>query len=239
MWLATSGAGIDVKVPSSRLVAVLAAALWLAGSVLGVSGAANAAPGDNGDVKIHASGTPVDDERDEPKACVFYLDAFHFDGVQQVTWHIDQQPPTGTSQVSQGTITLDPDGHGYTSDMTLPPGHYKLFWTWAGQRGASKSTVFTVDCASPTPRSFSPSTGPSTSVSPSASGSAGPGPSSSASGAAPVSPAPGTSGPAGGGGALPDTGPPVTALIAVAGVLVGVGALLRTWVRRRKAWPDT
>ena len=53
------------------------------------------APGDNGDVKIHASTTPVGDTRNEPKVCVFYLDAFNFDGLQQVSWHINQQPPTG------------------------------------------------------------------------------------------------------------------------------------------------
>jgi hypothetical protein len=220
---------------------VLAAALIGAG--LGAPGAALAAPGDNGDVKIHNSGTPVDDPRDEPQVCEFYLDAFDFDGLQSVDWEIDQQPPTGTGQVRTGSITLDADGNGHTADMTLPDGHYKLVWTWEGENGAGKSKVFTVECPSPSP-STSPSTGtatpsastsPSGSVSPSAStspsGSASPSASASPTSAAPVSPQPSGSGSAG--PTLPVTGTPLGVLAAIAGALVAGGIALRIRMRRR------
>ena len=53
-----------------------------------VAGQAKTPPGDNGDVKIHNSTTPVTDERNEPHVCVFYLDAFNFDPAQSVSWRI-------------------------------------------------------------------------------------------------------------------------------------------------------
>ncbi|WP_207122593.1 hypothetical protein [Actinocatenispora comari] len=223
------------RTASRFAMVVLAAALIGAG--LGAPGAALAAPGDNGDVKIHSSGTPVDDPRDEPQVCEFYLDAFDFDGLQEVSWHIDQQEPTGTAQVASGTITLDADGNGHTADMTLPSGHYKLTWNWEGEQGAGKSKVFTVECASPSP-STSPSTGsasPSASTSPSGSASpstsASPSASASPTSAAPVSPHPSGSGSAG--PTLPVTGMPLGVLAAIAGALVAGGVALRIRMRRR------
>jgi hypothetical protein len=219
----------------------LAAAVAMLGIALGTAEAVAAAPGDNGDVKIHNAGTSVDDQRNESHVCVFYLDAFGFDGVQRVDWHIDQQPPTGTARVSQGSITLDQNGHGYTPDMTLPDGHYKLYWTWEGQHGSAKSKVFWVDCASPSPSaspSMSASGSPSASASPSsstqpsvsASPSASATPSSSA--APPVHPSPSST--AGGGPTLPTTGTPLAFLLALAGTLVAAGLLLRT--RPSRLW---
>lgn len=190
---------------SRAATSAAAVVLTVLAAVAGAGTTASAAPDDNGDVKIHNSGTPVDDDRNEPQVCVFYLDAFGFDGLQQVGWHIDQQPPTGTSQVSQGTITLDENGRGYTTDMTLPDGHYKLYWTWEGENGAGKSKVFTVTCTS-----ASPSASPSTSSSPS--------------GAAPASP--GVS--PGGGPTLPVTGTPLWTLFGIAGLSIAAGLLLRT-----------
>ena len=131
----------------TRTVIALAGVLLAAaisGATLGLARDSTAAPGDNGDVKVHNAGTPTDDQSNEPQVCVFYLDAFNFDGLQTLDWEIDQQPPTGTAEVASGTITLDENGHGYTSDMTPPPGHYKVVWTWGGEHGKSKSKVFTV-----------------------------------------------------------------------------------------------
>ena len=108
--------------------------------------------GDNGTVKIHNSSTPVTDRRDEPHVCVFYLDAFGFDSGQSVSWQIKSWPPTGDrTVVDQGTLTLDSSGDGRTSDQALPNGHYKLFWTFAGEHGAAKQKVFWVSCPSPAP----------------------------------------------------------------------------------------
>jgi hypothetical protein len=117
--------------------------------------------GDNGTVKIHNSSTPVTDRRNEPHVCVFYLDAFGFDPGQSVSWQIKSWPPTGNrAVVDQGTLTLDSAGDGRTSDQALPNGHYKLFWTFAGEHGAAKQKVFWVSCPSSTPTPTSPSPTP-------------------------------------------------------------------------------
>jgi hypothetical protein len=139
--------------------AVIATGLTLAfgassAGALPVAGQAKATvPGDNGDVKIHNSTTPVGDQRNEPHVCVFYLDAFNFDSVQSVSWWIEAWAPTGTkgTVVDSGVITLDSSGNGFTTDQTLPNGHYKLFWTFAGEKGAAKHKVFWVSCPGPTP----------------------------------------------------------------------------------------
>jgi len=133
-------------------------------------GAAAAAPsGDNGTVKIHNSTTPVTDRRNEPHVCVFYLDAFGFDPGQSASWTIKSWPPTGNrTVVASGTLMLDSHGNGHTGNMTLPNGHYKLFWTFAGENGKAKHKVFWVACAttspspSPSPSTSSPSPTPST-----------------------------------------------------------------------------
>ncbi|MQA83392.1 MAG: hypothetical protein GEV03_01865 [Streptosporangiales bacterium] len=132
--------------------------------------------GDNGTVKVHRSTTPPDDRRNEPKVCEFYLVGFGFDARQQVRWWIRSWPPTGDREiVDDGTLTLDENGHGRTGDMTLPDGHYKLFWKFAGEKGRAKQKVFWVDCptettpptSTPTPSETStPSGTPSTTETP-------------------------------------------------------------------------
>ena len=115
--------------------------------------------GDNGTVKIHNSSTPVTDRRNEPHVCVFYLDAFGFDPGQSVSWQIKSWPPTGNrTVVDQGTLTLSSAGDGRTSDQALPNGHYKLFWTFAGEKGAAKHKVFWVSCPGTPPTSPPPTT---------------------------------------------------------------------------------
>ncbi|HZE41182.1 MAG TPA: hypothetical protein VE172_20475 [Stackebrandtia sp.] len=204
-------------------------------AVLGIAEPASAAPGDNGDIKVHQSTTSTDDERNEPQVCVFYFDAFHFDGLQQLEWTISQHPPTGTAQVNQGSIRLDSDGHGYTTNMELPDGHYEVDWTWQGKDGAPKTKLFTVDCGgAPTPSGSSLSS--STPATPSTSASGSPSGDVSASSGAPSpasAPAPGDHG-----RSLPITGTPLVWLMTLAGALLAIGILLRTrWdrlVRRRR-----
>jgi hypothetical protein len=120
---------------------------------LASSGSAAAArSGDNGTVKIHRSTTPITDPRNEPHVCVFYLDAFGFDPGQAVSWQIKSWPPTGDrSVVSSGVLTLDGSGNGDTANMTLPDGHYKLYWNFAGEKGFAKQKVFWVACGASTP----------------------------------------------------------------------------------------
>lgn len=108
--------------------------------------------GDNGDIKIHKWTTPEDDQRDEPHVCVFYLVGFNFDRYQKVSWRIDAQAPTDGGTVKSGTLELDKHGHGRSADMTLPNGHYKLYWNFESENGKAKHKVFWVKCESePTP----------------------------------------------------------------------------------------
>jgi hypothetical protein len=107
--------------------------------------------GDNGDVKIHSSTTAVTDQRNEPHVCIFYLDAFGFDAAQSVSWRILSWPPTGSrSVVGSGALVLDSSGNGNTGDMSLPNGHYKLFWNFVGEKGFAKQKVFWVKCPATT-----------------------------------------------------------------------------------------
>ena len=123
--------------------------------------------GDNGTVKIHNSTTPVTDPRNEPHVCIFYLDAFGFDPAQSVSWQIKSWPPTGNrAVVTSGALVLDSNGDGHTGDMTLPNGHYKLFWNFAGEHGFAKQKVFWVACAAPTATPTPSPTTPTSSPSP-------------------------------------------------------------------------
>ncbi|MFE9399426.1 LPXTG cell wall anchor domain-containing protein [Streptomyces flavidovirens] len=105
--------------------------------------------GDNGTVKIHDAKTGEDLRKNEPHVCSFYLDAFGFDAGQQVDWRIEAWAPTAGvkgEQVLSGSLTLDDDGHERTEDLTLPDGHYKLFWNFDGEHGKAKHKVFWTDC---------------------------------------------------------------------------------------------
>ncbi|HEX7268385.1 MAG TPA: hypothetical protein VF256_13280 [Streptosporangiaceae bacterium] len=209
--------------------------------------AAAASKGDNGTVKIHRSTTPVTDPRNEPHVCIFYLDAFGFDAGQSVSWQIKSWPPTGDrSVVSSGTLALDGSGAGFTDDMTLSNGHYKLLWNFTGEHGKAKQKVFWVACApapsptpTPTPSPSPSSPSPSGSPTPSPSGSSpspsvSPTPPSTATPTPSQTPTPGPSSSPPGGGGLPTTGWPL-ALIAAAGVaLLGTGGAAIAAARRRR-----
>jgi hypothetical protein len=194
-----------------------------------------AGKGDNGTVKIHRSTTPVTDPRNEPHVCIFYLDAFGFDPGQSVSWQIKSWPPTGDrSVVSSGVLALDGNGAGFTGDMTLPNGHYKLYWNFTGEHGKAKQKVFWVACGAPTsppPTSPPPTSPPPTSPPPTSPPPTSPPPTSPAPSQAPA-PGPSSSPPSQGG--LPTTGWPL-ALIAAAGVaLLGTGGTAIVAARRRR-----
>ncbi|MER5909297.1 LPXTG cell wall anchor domain-containing protein [Streptomyces sp. NPDC001982] len=197
------------------------------------------APGDNGTVKIHDASTGEELRRNEPHVCTFYLDAFGFDGGQEVDWHIEVWAPTASVKgetVKSGEIALDADGHGRTEDLSLPDGHYKLFWNFDGEKGAAKQKVFWTDCAADSEGgggTSSPS--PSASASASASESAAPSasPTSGAGGSAAPSSSPSAQGSGSGDLAETGNGAPVGVLSAVAAVLLGAGGYLV--VRRRRA----
>ncbi|MGI5138081.1 MULTISPECIES: LPXTG cell wall anchor domain-containing protein [unclassified Streptomyces] len=219
-------------------------------AVLLLAPAAHAtAPGDNGTVKIHDAKTGEELRRNEPHVCTFYLDAFGFDAVQKVDWHIEAWAPTAATKgetVKAGAITLDGQGHGRTADLSLPDGHYKLFWNFDGEKGAAKHKVFWTDCkdsqgggggTTPSASTSPSSSAPSSSASPSPSGSAGataaPSASSGEGGAAPSAAASPSA--QGGSGNLAETGSsaPVGLLSGTAAALVAAGGYLV--LRRRKA----
>ncbi|MFF2778736.1 hypothetical protein ACFVU3_27985 [Streptomyces sp. NPDC058052] len=125
-----------------------ASGLALAGvALLGAAApAAYAAPGDNGDVKIHQTTTPESDRRNDPKVCAFYLAAFDFDEGQEVTWRIEPQPARNGGATLSGSLT-PPTGTGRTPGaLSLPDGMYRLTWNFVGEQGAGKRKVFQVDC---------------------------------------------------------------------------------------------
>lgn len=217
---------------AGALSAVAAAAL------LSAPAAAHAtAPGDNGTVKIHDATTGEELRKNEPHVCEFYLDAFGFDSVQQVSWHIEAWAPTAAVKgetVKSGAITLDGEGHGRTDDMTLPDGHYKLFWNFEGEKGSAKHKVFWTDCEDEEEGGTTAT--PSAPASPSET----PGGSTDEPSANPSSPstpdeAAPSSSPSPQGGDLAETGngAPVGLLSAAAAALLGAGGYLV--FRRRRA----
>ncbi|MFI7016226.1 LPXTG cell wall anchor domain-containing protein [Streptomyces sp. NPDC050164] len=218
----------------SRAGAVAAAA----SAVLLLAPAAQATPpGDNGTVKIHDASTGEELRRNEPHVCTFYLNAFGFDGGQEVDWRIDAIPPSENKgeTVKSGALTLDAEGHGRTEELSLPDGHYKLFWNFDGEKGAAKHKVFWTDCEdAQEPGGSTPSgaASPSPSSGVSQAPSADPGsPSSPAGEGVPVS-SPSPQGGAGGDLAETGSGAPVGLLSGVAAVLVAGGGFLA--FRRRK-----
>jgi LPXTG-motif cell wall-anchored protein len=202
------------------------------------------AHGDNGTVKIHDAKTGDELRRNEPHVCTFYLDAFGFDGVQQVDWHIEAWAPTAHSKgetVKTGAITLDTEGNGRTQDLSLPDGHYKLFWNFDGEKGAAKHKVFWTDCGdsqgggggtTPTPSASTPAPESSSPAAETSSPAASP--SESAGEAPAASSSPSAQG-GSGSGDLAETGnsAPVALLSGLAATLVAGGGYLVA--RRRRA----
>ncbi|MFF4953196.1 LPXTG cell wall anchor domain-containing protein [Streptomyces chattanoogensis] len=219
-------------VSAGTLTAAVAASLLLAPSAYAT------APGDNGTVKVHDAKTGEELRKNEPHVCTFYLDAFGFDGGQQVDWHIESWAPTAGVKgetVKSGALTLDGEGHGRTQDLSLPDGHYKLFWNFDGEHGRAKHKVFWTDCeGKEQPGGGNPSAPatPSATARPTAAQ-----PTASHAGSAPTSPAPSptSSKSAQGGGDLAETGngAPVGLLSTAAAALVAAGGYLV--FRRRKA----
>ncbi|MFJ4539469.1 LPXTG cell wall anchor domain-containing protein [Streptomyces tibetensis] len=225
-----------------RTLSCFGAVCASASAVLLLGPAAHATPpGDNGTVKIHDASTGEELRRNEPHVCTFYLDAFGFDGGQRVDWHIDAIPPSENKgeTVESGALTLDAQGHGRSEDLSLPDGHYKLFWNFEGEKGSAKHKVFWTDCedeqepggASPSV-SASPSSSPGASEAPSGEPGVSASASSPAGGSVPAS-SPSPQGGADGDLAETGNGAPVGVLSGVAAALVAAGGFLV--LRRRRA----
>ncbi|WP_037670414.1 hypothetical protein [Streptomyces griseus] len=121
-------------------------ALTVGGALLLGTPAAVAAPGDNGDIRIHMAGTAAEARATQPKACRLYLDAFNFDVAQGVNWTIQpRSAQAGAGATLTGVITLA-NGEGVTENMILPAGQYTLEWTVVGGTGAPREKAFTSEC---------------------------------------------------------------------------------------------
>ncbi|WP_392969184.1 hypothetical protein [Streptomyces sp. LN245] len=218
------------------------AALAVAGTALLGAPAAVAAPGDNGDVKVHDANTAFDNQRDDPKVCRFYLDGFNFDAGQRITWSIAHQPGAAGDPVLAGTLSASQTGRAATRTFTLPDGQYKLTWNFQGENGAGKSKVFKVDCpvSAPTPtptptRGGGPSATPSQpgggpSATPSQQG--GPGGPGGGPGGQQGGPGPNGGPPAGGGGLAHEQNFSPVAGAAAAGLVVAGGVVFLRLRRR-------
>jgi MYXO-CTERM domain-containing protein len=136
---------------ATTLLTVLASLLFYA---FALSTPASADPGgNNGDVKIHDTGTAVQDNRNEPHVCNFYIDGFNFDGGSSGSWRIEGWAPTGSGVKSSNSWgPADAAGNWHSNPISLPDGHYKLFvkQTSPMTPGGEKQKVFWVECNSST-----------------------------------------------------------------------------------------
>ncbi|MDI2132314.1 hypothetical protein [Yinghuangia seranimata] len=141
-----------LAVSAPARVAGAVAATTAATALALLPSAAFAVAADNGTVKVHDATTGEELTKNEPHVCTFYLDAFFFDAEQKFSWEIQVWAPGDDDKgtvVKTGGLVGDKDGHKRTEDIALPDGHYKLFWNFAGEKGAAKHKVFWVECEKP------------------------------------------------------------------------------------------
>ena len=136
---------------ATGLLMILASLFFYA---FALSTPASADPGgNNGDVKIHDTTTAVQDQRNEPHVCQFYIDGFNFDGNSSGTWRIEGWAPTGSGVAkSDNWGPADSSGNWHSGTQTLPDGHYKLFFKQTAPMtpGGEKQKVFWVECGGST-----------------------------------------------------------------------------------------
>ena len=138
---------------ATTLLTILASVLFY---MFGLSTPASAdpnSPGNNGTVKIHDADTAVEDMRNEPHVCRFYVDGFKFDNNSSGQWWIQSWPPTGNgTEVMRDSWTADGKGDWHSTVRTLPDGHYKLYAKQQNEvtPGGNKQKVFWVECSNST-----------------------------------------------------------------------------------------
>ena len=140
--------------PSRPIVHRAAATLGLL-TVLGagfapVAHADEEAPGNRGTVKVHETGTPDDDRRNEPKFCDFRIVGFGFPEDADLEIHIEGHGgPNSGPDTFDGTVTpdqLSDDGDWAIDGPTLADGMYKLYVENTTAPGGAKQKVFKIDC---------------------------------------------------------------------------------------------
>ena len=126
------------------LVAV-AGLVWLVG-------ASAALAGNNGTLKIHELGTPDGTPNNDPKVCVFNVEAFGLDPGQGGYLQFTVQggdDPQGTDSPIFSVPAANADGYFATEYFGAPAGHYKATLYGKGDLTdvKAKSKVFKVTCS--------------------------------------------------------------------------------------------
>lgn len=107
-------------------------------------------PGNRGTVKVHETGTPDDDRREEPKFCDFRIVGFGFPEDAELAVHIEGHGgPNAGPDTFDATVTsaqLSDAGDWAIDGPTLADGMYKLFVENTTAPGGAKQKVFEIDC---------------------------------------------------------------------------------------------
>lgn len=138
---------------ATAILTILASLAFFAFALASPASADPNGPGNNGTVKIHDADTSVEDMRNEPHVCRFYVDGFKFDNNSSGQWWIQSWPPTGDrTEVKRESWKADGKGDWHSGIQTLPNGHYKLFAKQQNEAtpGGNKQKVFWVECGSGT-----------------------------------------------------------------------------------------
>lgn len=107
-------------------------------------------PGNKGTVKVHETGTPDDDRREEPKLCDFRIVGFGFPEDAELAIHIEGHGgPNAGPDTFDGVVTsaqLSEAGDWAIDGPTLADGMYKLYVENTTAPGGAKQKVFKIDC---------------------------------------------------------------------------------------------
>jgi hypothetical protein len=107
-------------------------------------------PGNRGTVKVHETGTPDDDRRNEPKLCDFRIVGFGFPEDADLEVHIEGHggPNAGpdTFDTTVPNSALSDEGDFAIDGPTLADGMYKLYVENTTAPGGPKQKVFKIDC---------------------------------------------------------------------------------------------
>ncbi|XUM02088.1 hypothetical protein ACQ86F_00025 [Streptomyces venezuelae ATCC 10712] len=131
-----------LRLAGIRVGTTAAAAAALAGVALIGAPAAQAAPGDSGDLNVRSAGWHSRGQNGV-EVCAFTLVASNFESFPAVPWTITEQPPTvppGDTLVS--TLPLV-NGAARSERYLLPEGTYQLVWTVPS---GPKNRTFKIDC---------------------------------------------------------------------------------------------
>ena len=135
---------------ATTLLTIIASFVFYAFALATPASADPNSPGNNGTVKIHDADTAVEDMRNEPHVCRFYVDGFKFDNSSSGQWWIESWPPTGNrTEVRREAWTANGQGDWHSGVQTLPDGHYKLYAKQQNEAtpGGNKQKVFWVECS--------------------------------------------------------------------------------------------